>query len=146
MVSSAGKLDGARSTERSAKQRSMSARLVGDFDILRKFAKSREEKKPNRQIVRKTMQMPIVDELLDQISMKISEGRGKPLIISTIELKYAFGQILLHRETAKPCVAAVVGGKATGHYRFKKGFYGLADMPIVFQSKLDRVLGSSPTA
>ena len=51
----------------------------------------------NRQIVRKTLRMPIVAELLDQISMKISEGRGKPLYISTIELKYASGQIFLHR-------------------------------------------------
>ncbi len=46
----------------------------------------------NKQIVRKTMQMPILADLLDQISMKISEGRGTPLYISPIDLKYAFGQ------------------------------------------------------
>ncbi len=55
----------------------------------------------NRQIVRKTMQMRILAELPHQISMKISEGRGKPLYLLTIDLKYAFGQIPLHRETAK---------------------------------------------
>ncbi len=102
--------------------------------------------KLNRQIVRKTMQMPILAELLDQISITISEGRGKPLFISTIDLKYAFGQIALHKNIAKHCVAAIVGGKATGHYRFKKGFYGLADMPVVFQSKIDRVLDNSAKA
>ncbi len=99
-----------------------------------------DEVELNRQIVRKTMQMPILAELLDQICMKISEGRGKPLYISTIDLQYAFGQISLHRETAKHRVAAIVGRKATGHYRFKKGFYGLADMPVVFQSKKSLVV------
>ena len=34
----------------------------------------------NRQIVRKTMQRPILAEFLDQISLKICEGRGKPLL------------------------------------------------------------------
>ncbi len=100
----------------------------------------------NRQIVRKTMQMPILAEFLDQIAIKISEGRGKPLFISTIDLKYAYGQIALYKNTAKHCVAAIVGGKATGHYRFLKGFYGLADTPVVFQSKIDRVLDYSARA
>ena len=94
----------------------------------------------NKQIIHKTMQMPILAELVDQISIKISLGTGKPLVISTIDLKYAFGQIKLHSESAKHCVAAIVGGTSTGHYRFKKGFYGLADMPVVFQAKIDRVL------
>ena len=66
----------------------------------------------DRLIVRKTMQMPILSKLLDQISIKISEGRGKPLYISTVDLKYAFGQIALHKNTEKHCVAAIVGGKA----------------------------------
>ncbi len=69
----------------------------------------------NQQIVRKTMQMALLADLLDQISMEISEVRFKPLYISTIDLKYAFGQIKLHRNTAKLCVSAIVGGKATGH-------------------------------
>ena len=62
-----------------------------------------------RQIVRKTMHMSILAELLDQISIKISEGRGKLLFISTIDLKYAFGQIALHKNTAKHCVVAIFG-------------------------------------
>ncbi len=61
-------------------------------------------------------------------------------------MKYAFGQIALHKNTAKHCVAAIVGGKATGYYRFLKGFYGLADLPVVFQSKIDRVLDNSAKA
>ena len=43
-------------------------------------------------------------------------------------------------------MAAIVGGSATGHYRFKKGFYGLADMPVVFQHKIDQVLEGTAQA
>ncbi len=94
----------------------------------------------NKQIIKKTMQLPLLAELLDQICMKISANRKATPYISTIDLKYSFGQIALHKETSKHCVAAIVGGKATGHYRFKKGFYGLADMPVVFQTKIDKDL------
>ena len=52
----------------------------------------------------------------------------------------------MHKNTAKHCVAAIVGGKATGHYRFLKGFCGLADMPVLFQSKIDRILDNSAKA
>ncbi len=94
----------------------------------------------NKQVVKKTMQLPSLAELLDRISIKISRNGQAQLHVSTIDLDYAFGQIALHQDTAKHCVAAIVGGKATGHYRFQKGFYGLADMPVVFQTKIDKVL------
>ncbi len=96
----------------------------------------------NRQIVKKTMQMPLLSELLDQVSMKISGNRTAKLNVSTVDLEYAFGQIDLHPDTSRHCVAAIVGGTATGHYRFKKGFYGLPDMPVVFQTKIDQVLNN----
>ena len=86
------------------------------------------------------MQLPLLAELLDRISTKISGNRKAQLHVSTIDLEYAIGQIELHKETAKQCVAAIVEGKATLHYRFRKGFYGLADMPVVFQTKIDKVL------
>ncbi len=94
----------------------------------------------NKRIVKKTMQPPLIAEQLHQISMKISGNCKVKRYISTIDLKYAFGKIALHKETSKHCVVAIVCGKATGHYRFKKGFYGLADMPVVFQTKTDKVL------
>ncbi len=70
---------------------------------------------PNMQVVKKKMQLPLRAELLDQISMKISGNRQPQLHNSTIDLDYAFGQIALHKDAAKHCVAAIVGGKATGH-------------------------------
>ncbi len=80
--------------------------------------------------------------MLDQVSIKISGNRQAKLNISTIDLEYAFGQIDLHEQTSKHCVAAIVGGKASGHYLFKRGFYGWADMPVVFQTKIDQVLNN----
>ncbi len=94
----------------------------------------------NKQIVKTTMQLPLLAELLDRVSMKISKNPTAKLHVSTIDLDYAFGQIELHEATAKHCVAAIVGGKATGHYRFKKGFYGLADMPVILKTKIDKAL------
>ena len=32
------------------------------------------------------------------------------------------------------------GGSFTGHYRFKKDFYGLSDIPTVFHEHIDKVL------
>ena len=37
-------------------------------------------------------------------------------------------------------------GKSRGYYRFKKGFHGLADIPTIFQEKIDRTLEYSTQA
>ena len=40
----------------------------------------------------------------------------------------------------------MVGGDFTGYYRFLKGFYGLADMPLIFQQNIDRTLKNETPA
>ena len=40
----------------------------------------------------------------------------------------------------KHCNFSIVGGKATGTYRFRTGFYGLTDMPNEFQKAMDSTL------
>ena len=98
-----------------------------------------------KQIMKKTSQMPSLSELLDQVSVKITTDKNEELWISLLDLEYAFGPIELDEETAQHCVIAIVGGQATGHYRFKRGFYGLADMPFIFQEKIDKTLrGKAP--
>ena len=47
----------------------------------------------------------------------------------------------LSEETSQQCVFALIGGKFSGYYRFKKGFYGHADIHTIFQEKIDRTLG-----
>ena len=45
-------------------------------------------------------------------------------------------------ETSKHCNFAITGEKINGYYRFLKGFYGPADIPTIFQEKIDRTLGN----
>ena len=55
-------------------------------------------------------------------------------------MKYAFGQVLLNPSLAKHCNFAIVGGKASGIYRFLTGFYGLTVMPTEFQRIMEEIL------
>ena len=43
-------------------------------------------------------------------------------------------------ETSKHCSFAITGEKINGQYRFRKGIYGPADIPTIFQEKIDRTL------
>ncbi len=104
-----------------------------------------DAKKLHKRIVKKKMQMPNLDDLRDRASIRASKDREMPFWVSTIDLDYAFGQVELDEETAKHCVIAIVDGDSNGHCKYNRGFYGLADMPVVFQDKLDRVLeGKNP--
>ena len=76
--------------------------------------------KLNARIVPKQMQMPCLEAL---------KAETRSFWASTITLKDAFGLEKLAKNTARPCVIAILDGKATGHYRFKRGFYGVPDMP-----------------
>ena len=90
--------------------------------------------------------MPNMQELLNQISVEITRDRTKELMISKIDLDYAYGQMKLSPETSRQCVFAKTGGNFSGYYRFKKGFYGLADILTIFQEKIDRTLEYSTPA
>ena len=46
----------------------------------------------------------------------------------------------LSKQTSRQCVFAITGAKFSGCYQYKKGFYGLADIPTLFQGKIDRTL------
>ena len=83
--------------------------------------------------------MPNMEELISKISTKITKGEGE-IWMSKIDLDYAYGQAKLSEEAAKHCVFSIIGGDFTGPYGFKKGFYGLSDIPTVFQELIDNVL------
>ena len=83
--------------------------------------------------------MPNMEELISQISAKITQNNGE-IWMSKIDLDYAYGQAKLSAEASRHCVFSIIGGDFTGHYRFKKGFYGLSDIPTVFQEHIDKVL------
>ena len=62
------------------------------------------------------------------------------LYFSKIDLKYAYSQVPLHEDTQKHGNFNILGGNATGTYRFKNGFYGLIDMPATFQKVMNFTL------
>ena len=83
--------------------------------------------------------MPNMEELISKISAEITQSSGE-IWMSKIDLDCAYGQAKLTVEAAKHCVFSIIGGNFTGHYRFKKGFYGLSDVSTVIQEHIDKVL------
>ena len=94
----------------------------------------------NRQLFKNKYQMPNVDELIEGVSLIVTENKSGYLYFTVLDLKYAYSQLKLAVDTAKQCNFEIVGGKATGTYRFLTGFYGLADMPAGFQKAMDRTI------
>ena len=77
--------------------------------------------------------MPNMEELISKISAEITKSNGE-IWMPKIDLDYAYVQAKLSKEAAKHCVFSMIGGDFTGHYRFKKGFYGLSDIPTYFKN------------
>ena len=63
---------------------------------------------------------------------------------TSLDMQYALGQVPSDKETAKHCNFQIVGGKATGTYRFITGFYGLTVMTTQFQKAMNANLGNIP--
>ena len=99
-----------------------------------------DARKLNDSCVKKRPHMPNM-ELLNQISAELSKNDRDPIWISVVALDYAYGQMKLAPETSKHCNFAMTGEKINGYYRFLKEFYGPADIPTIFQEKIDRTLG-----
>ena len=100
-----------------------------------------DARKLNDSCIKKRPHMPIMDELLNQISSELSKNELDSIWISVIDLDYAYGQMKLSPDTSKHCNSAITGEKINRYYRFLKGFYGPADIPTIFQEKIDRTLG-----
>ena len=98
-----------------------------------------DSRKLNDSCIKIRPHMPNMEELLNQISVEITRDRTKELMMSKIDRDFAYGQMKLSKETSRQCVFELTGGTFSGYYRFKKGFYGLADIPT-FQEKIDRTL------
>ena len=98
-----------------------------------------DARKLNDSCVKKRPHMPNMEELLNQISAELSKNDRDPIWISVVDLDYAYGQMKLAPETSKHCNFAMTGEKINGYYRFLKGFYGPADIPTIFQEKIDRI-------
>ena len=107
-----------------------------------------DSRKLNDSCVKMRPHMPNLEELLNQNSAEITRDRTTQFFMSKIDLDYTYGQMKLSEEIiiSRQCVFALTGGKFSGYYRFKKRFYGLADIPTIFQEKIDRTLGYCTSA
>ena len=94
----------------------------------------------NENIKKDKHQMPNLDDLLNTLAETITTRKGEKVWFTSVDLKYAFVQIFLNPELAKHCNFAIIGGKASGIYRFKTEFYGLTVMPTEFQRKMQDIL------
>ena len=101
-----------------------------------------DSKKLNDAIHKNKYQMQSIDHLIDSVAVYISERKILPgkHFFSKIDLKYAYSQIPLDENIQKHCNFNILGGRATGTYRFINGFYGLTDMPATFQKTIDKTL------
>ena len=99
-----------------------------------------DSRKLNEATIKKKAQMPNMEELISRISRKISEEQEGEIWITKLDFDYAYGQIKLNENTKNLCIFTVTGGEFTGYYCFLKGFYGLADIPTIFQERIDRTL------
>ena len=84
-----------------------------------------DSRKLNNSCTKMRPHMQNMEELLNQISVEITRDITVKFFISKIDLDYAYGQMRLSEKTSRHCVFALTGGKFSGYYRFKKGFYGL---------------------
>ena len=98
-----------------------------------------DSRKLNESCIKRKATMLNMEELISQISVKITQNNGE-IWMSKIDLDFAYGEAKLSAEASRHCVFSIIGGDFTGHYRFKKGFYGLSDIPTVFQEHIDKVL------
>ena len=99
-----------------------------------------DSRKLNEATIKRKAQMPNMEELISRISRKISEEQEGEIWITKLDFDYAYGQIKLDDQTKNLCIFTVTGGEFTGYYRFLKGFYGLADIPTIFQDRIDKTL------
>ena len=90
--------------------------------------------------------MQSIDNLIYAVAKYFSDSKQIPgeFLFSKIDLKYAYSQIPLHPTIQKHCNFNILGGKSTGTYRFINGFYGLSDMPAIFQKTIDKTLENIP--
>ena len=82
--------------------------------------------------------MPNLEHLVDMVAEQLDYSASGQAWYTSLDMRYAYGQVPLDEETARHCNFQIIGGKATGTSRFITGFYGLTVMPTEFQKVMDK--------
>ena len=96
----------------------------------------------NNELNKDKDQMPNLEHLVDIVAEQLDNSVKGQAWYTSLDMRYAFGQVPLDKGTARHCNFQIIGGKATGTYRFITGFYGLTVMPTEFQKVMDKELSS----
>ena len=79
---------------------------------------------------------------MENIAEIVNEEKEGEVMFFSLGMLYAYGQTLLHPDTAKHCNFQFLGGESTVIYAFITGYYGLTIMPPKFQKIMDIILHS----
>ena len=74
--------------------------------------------------------MSNLEHLVDMVAEQLDTENEGTAWYTSLDMRYAYGQVPLNKETAEHCNSEIIGGEATGTYRFITGFYGLTVMPM----------------
>ena len=87
-----------------------------------------------------------MEELISRISRKTAGGPADETWIPKFDQDYTYGQLQLSKRAMDLCILAVTEGNFTGYFRFLKEFYGISDIPTIFQEKINQTLESKHPA
>ena len=96
----------------------------------------------NNELIKDNNQMPNLEHLVDMVAEQLDNSASGQAWYTSLDMRYAYGQVPLNEETARDCNFQKIGGKATGTNRFITGFYGLTVMPTEFQKVMDKKLSN----
>ena len=97
-----------------------------------------DTRKMNDTMEIETKYLPDVEKSIDLIMKKLEKEEEK--WFTKLELKEAYTQIPLEEKLSNQCNFQILGGDATGTYRFTKAFYGLTPVANGLQRILERIL------
>ena len=91
----------------------------------------------NKAILKNKYQMPNLESLMEKVAEIVNDNKDDEVFFTSLDTQYAYGQTILHPETAKHCNFQIVGGESTVTYTFNTGYYGLTIIPHDFQKMMD---------
>ena len=94
----------------------------------------------NNATLKEKDEMPNLDNLMKQVAEITNSDNQMELLLTSLDMLYAYGQTELHPGTARLCDFQTIGGRTTGSYAFNTGYYGLTIMPPEFLEIMDKLL------
>ena len=96
----------------------------------------------NNELIKDKYQMPNLEHLVDMVAEQLDNSVKRQAWYTSLDMRYAYGQVPLDKKPARHCNFQIIGGSATGTYRFITGFFGLTVMPTELQKVMDKELSS----